>query len=257
MKIHNTAIVNEGARIAPDVEIGAYSIIGPHVEVGSGTVIGPHTVIVGHTRIGSHNRIFQFASIGEIPQDKKYGHEDTILEIGDRNLIREFCTLNTGTVQGGGITRVGSDNWIMAYVHIAHDCQVGNHVTFSNNASLAGHAEIGDWAVLGGFTLVHQFCRIGAHVMVGMGSGITQDVPPFITAAGHPAKPFGINIEGLKRRQYSSEQLSRLKQAYKILYKSGMSLKEAQVELENRGNADTDVRLFAEFVGHSQRGIIR
>ena len=257
MKIHPTAIVENGACIATDVEIGAYAIIGPHVEVGAGTVIGPHTVIMGHTRIGCNNRIFQFSSIGEIPQDKKYGQEDTMLEIGDRNLIREFCTVNTGTIQGGGITRIGSDNWIMAYVHIAHDCQVGNHVTFSNNASLAGHAEIGDWAVLGGFTLVHQFCRIGAHVMIGMGSGITQDVPPFITAAGHPAKPYGINSEGLKRRQYSPEQLSRLKQAYKILYKSGMSLKTAEAELAKRGDEDADVKLFAEFVGHSQRGIIR
>ncbi|MBU6460056.1 MAG: acyl-ACP--UDP-N-acetylglucosamine O-acyltransferase [Proteobacteria bacterium] len=257
MKIHQTAIIEKGAKIASDVEIGAYSIIGPHVEIGPGSVIGAHTVITGHTLIGRDNRIFQFASVGEIPQDKKYGQEETKLEIGDRNLIREFCTLNTGTVQGGGVTRIGSDNWIMAYVHIAHDCQVGSHVTFSNNASLAGHAEIGDWAVLGGFTLIHQFCRIGSHVMIGMGSGVTQDIPPFVTAAGHPAKPYGINSEGLKRRQFSSEQLLHLKHAYKILYKSGLSLKEAEAELLKRGIQNQDIKILAEFIGSSQRGIIR
>ena len=255
--IHPTAIVHPHAKIGAHVEIGAYSIVGEHVEIGDNTWIGPHVVINGHTRIGRDNRIFQFASLGEVPQDKKYAGEPTRLEIGDRNTIREFCTFNLGTAQDAGVTRIGNDNWIMAYVHIAHDCQVGHHTTFANNAQLAGHVHIDDWAILGGYTGVHQFCRIGAHVMTAVGTVVLQDIPPYLMAAGNTAQPYGINTEGLKRRGFSSEAITALKRAYRTLYKSGLMLEEARAKLIEEAQIQPDVRLLVEFLDVSKRGIIR
>ena len=255
--IHATALVDPAARLGSNVRIGAYSIIGPHVEIGDNTEIGPHVVIQGHSRIGRDNRIFQFCSLGEVPQDKKYAGEPTRLEIGDRNTIREFCTFNLGTAQDKGVTRIGDDNWIMAYVHIAHDCQVGNKCTFANNASLAGHVTVDDWAILGGFTGVHQFCRIGAHVMTAVSTVILQDVPPYLMAAGNTAQPYGINVEGLKRRGFSADALLSLKRAYRILYKSGLRLEEARAKLVEAAQTQPEIQLFVDFLDLSRRGIIR
>ncbi len=256
-RIHATAIVDAAARIATNVEVGAYSIIGPYVEIGEGCVIVPHAVITGHTRIGESNRIFQFASIGEIPQDKKYQGEETRLEIGDNNTIREFCTINCGTAQDVGVTRLGNNNWIMAYVHLAHDCQVGNNTIFANNAQLAGHVHVGDYAILGGYTGVHQFCRVGAHVITGIGSHVLKDVPPFITASGSPAKPYGINSEGLKRRGYSDGALSGLKRAYKSIYRSGDTVEHALAELAKQVSACPEIQPLIDFLAVAGRGIIR
>ena len=255
--IHPTALVHPGARLGADVEIGAYSLVGEHVEIGAGSRVGPHVVINGHTRIGAGNRIFQFCSIGEEPQDKKYADEPTRLEIGDRNVIREFCTFNIGTAQDTGVTRMGNDNWIMAYVHIAHDCEVGNHTIFANNATLAGHVHIDDYAILGGFTGVHQFCRIGAHVITGIASVVRQDVPPFLTVAGNPLAPHGVNSEGLKRRGFSPEALAGLKRAYKTLYKSGLSLADAQVAIAAEAETLPELKPLADFLAVSGRGIVR
>jgi UDP-N-acetylglucosamine acyltransferase len=255
--IHATAIVHPGARIGADVEIGPYSVIGEHVEIGDGTRIGAHAVITGHTRIGAGNRIFHMVSLGEEPQDKKYAGEPTRLEIGDYNTIREFCTFNTGTVQDLGVTRLGNHNWIMAYVHIAHDCQVGNNTIFANNASLAGHVLVGDYAILGGFSLVHQFCRIGAHVITGLGTSVRQDVPPFITATGNPAEPHGINSEGLKRRGYSPEAIAALKRAYKTLYKSGLNFADARATIADEAASVAELGPLVEFLAEPGRGIIR
>jgi UDP-N-acetylglucosamine acyltransferase len=257
MNIHPTALVHPGARLDPSVSVGAYSIIGEHVEIGADTSVGPHVVIHGHTRIGRANRIFQFCSIGEEPQDKKYAGEPTRLEIGDRNTIREFCTFNCGTAQDVGVTRLGSDNWIMAYVHLAHDCQVGNHTIFANNAQLAGHVHVGDWAILGGFTVVHQFVRIGAHSITAMGSILLQDMPPFVMAAGNPAKPRGINAEGLKRRGFSTASLAAIKRAFKTLYKSGQML-DAAIEIIAEELTETpELAPMHEFLSQPGRGIIR
>jgi len=255
--IHPTALVDPGAKLGANVSIGAYSIVGPNVEIGDNTEVGPHVVIKGNTRIGRDNRIFQFCSLGEVPQDKKYAGEDTRLEIGDRNTIREFCTFNLGTAQDAGITRIGDDNWIMAYVHIAHDCQVGNRTTFANNTQLAGHVHVDDWAILGGFTGVHQFCRIGAHVMTAVGSVVLQDVPPYLMAAGNTAQPYGINVEGLKRRGFTSDSITALKRAYRTIYKSGLMLEEAKAKLVEDALAQPDVQLFVDFLNISKRGIIR
>lgn len=255
--IHPTAIVEPGARIGANVRIGAYSLIGPNVEIGDNTEIGSHVVIKGHTRIGRDNRIFQFCSLGEVPQDKKYAGEDTRLEIGDRNTVREFCTFNLGTVQDAGVTRIGNDNWIMAYVHIAHDCQVANHTTFANNAQLAGHVHVDDWAILGGYTGVHQFCRVGAHVMTAVGTVVLQDVPPYLMAAGNTAQPYGINVEGLKRRGFTAESITALKRAYRTIYKSGLLLEEAKAKLVEEAKEQPDVQLFVDFLAASKRGIIR
>lgn len=255
--IHPTALVAPGAKLAEGVSIGPYTVIGEHVEIGAGTSIGAHAVITGDTRIGAHNRIFHFVSLGEVPQDKKYANEPTRLEIGDHNVIREFCTFNTGTVQDRGVTRIGSHNWIMAYVHIAHDCVVGDQTIFANNASLAGHVEIGDWAILGGFTGVHQFCKIGAHVMTGISSVVVKDIPPYVLAAGQPAAPHGLNSEGLKRRGFSAEALSALKGAYKILYRAGNTLAEAQAKLAIEAENHPEVRVLVEFLKRAERGIIR
>ncbi len=255
--IHPTALVHPGARLAADVSIGAYTIIGEHVEIGAGTRIGPHVVITGHTRLGEGNRVFQFCSLGEEPQDKKYAGEPTRLEIGHYNVIREFCSFNTGTSQDVGVTRLGDHNWIMAYVHIAHDCQVANHTIFANNATLAGHVHIGDYTILGGFTGVHQFCRVGAHVITGIASVVRQDIPPFITVAGNPLAPFGINSEGLKRRGYSADALAALKRAYKTLYKSGLSLADAQTAIATEATTHTELQPLVEFLATTSRGIVR
>ncbi len=253
--IHPTAIVEEGAKLARNVKVGPYTIIGPHVEIGEGTTVGAHAVITGHTRIGKDNRIFQFVSLGEVPQDKKYAGEPTRLEIGDGNTIREFCTFNIGTAQDDGVTRVGNHNWIMAYVHIAHDCVVGDHTVLANNATLAGHVEIGDHAILGGLTAVHQFCKVGAHVITGGGTIVYKDVPPYVTAAGQPAKPHGLNSEGLKRRGFTPEQLATLKRAYKTLYRDGLTLQVALGQLDAMDAPE--VALLTEFLRRAERGIIR
>ncbi len=260
-KIHPTAIHEPGAVLHPTVEIGPYSIIGPEVVIGARTRIGAHVVIEGKTTIGEDNVFYQYSSIGAAPQDKKYAGEPTRLEIGDRNTIREFCTFNRGTAQDGGVTRLGNDNWIMAYVHLAHDCQVGNHTIFANNAQLAGHVQVDDWAILGGHSGVHQFCKIGAHSMLGMFTSLTQDVPPYVILNGNPAAAHGINSEGLKRRGFSKEAIQALRHAYKLLYKSGYTLEEAKAALaaeEQSQPAHADhIRLLREFLETSTRGIVR
>ena len=255
--IHATAIVDPAARIGANVSIGAYSVIGAGVEIGEGTTIGPHVVIEGMTRIGRENRIFQFASIGAIPQDKKFGGESSALIIGDRNLIREFVTLNRGTGDGGGTTRIGSDNWIMAYVHVAHDCTVGNHTVFSNNATLAGHVTIGDHVILSGFSGVHQFCRIGAHAFIGMGCLINGDVPPFVMVAADYGRPRGINAEGLKRRGFDADRIAAIKRAYRTLYMGGRSLEEARSELAGQAADSSDVAAMLEFIASGERALMR
>ncbi|HSS28966.1 MAG TPA: acyl-ACP--UDP-N-acetylglucosamine O-acyltransferase, partial [Usitatibacter sp.] len=249
--IHPTAIVDRKARLAANVTVGPYTVIDGEVEVGEGTTIGAHNVITGRTKIGRDNRIFHFCSLGEANQDKKYKGEPTSVEIGDRNTIREYVSINRGTAQDAGVTRVANDNWIMAYVHIAHDCQVGSHTVFANNATLAGHVEIGDHTILGGFVGVHQFVKVGAHVMVGISAVVTQDVPPFITVAGNPTAPFGVNSEGLKRRGFSPEAIAALKRAYKTLYRSGLSLADARAELDRQGAESPEVRSLADFIGRS------
>lgn len=255
--IHPSAIIHPGAQLGAHVSIGPYAVIGEHVVIGDGTTVGAHTVINGHTLIGRDNHIFQFNSLGEIPQDKKYAGEPTRLEIGDRNTIREFCTFNLGTAQDVGVTRIGNDNWIMAYVHLAHDCQVGDNTIFANNASLAGHVTVDDYAILGGFTGVHQFCKIGAHVMTGISSVVFKDIPPYIMAAGQPAAPHGINIEGLRRRGFSPEALAGLKRAYKTLYREGLTFNDAQQRLAEQAQGVPEVRLLVDFLSHAERGIIR
>jgi len=255
--IHPSAIVHPGAKISGDVEIGPYAIIGEYVEIGAGTTVGPHAVIKGHTRIGRDNRIFQFVSLGEIPQDKKYAGEPTQLEIGDRNVIREFCTFNCGTAQDVGVTRIGDDNWIMAYCHIAHDCQVGNHTIFANNAQIAGHVHVGDYAILGGFTGVHQFCRVGAHSITAVGTVVLKDIPTYVTASGNPAEPHGLNVEGMKRRRFSSQTIQQLRRAYKTLYKSGFTLEESKIALSQQMAECPEIGPMLEFLATSERGIIR
>jgi len=255
--IHPTALVDPAARIGDNVSIGAYSIIGADVEIGDSTWIGPHVIIEGPTRIGKENRIWQFASIGAAPQDKKFHGETSRLEIGDRNVIREFVTFNRGTEDGTGLTRIGDDNWLMAYVHIAHDCVVGNNTIFSNAASLAGHVLVDDWVILGGFTLVHQFCQVGAHAFTAMGAIINRDVPPYVTVAGSFAEPKGINSEGLRRRGYSSDRIMAIKRAYRTLYMSGLPLSEARTELARAAELAPDVRLMLDFIERSQRSLVR
>ena len=254
-KIHATAIIHPTAELDSSVEVGPYSIIGPKVRIAANTVIASHVTINGDTSIGVGNRIYQYASLGEAPQDKKYQGEPTRLVIGDHNTMREFCTVNRGTAQDRGVTEIANDNWIMAYVHIAHDCQVGNHTVLANNTSLAGHVQVHDYAVLGGFTLVHQFCKIGAHVITAVGSVVFKDIPPYVAAAGYDAKPHGINAEGLKRRGYSADSLLQIKRAYKTLYRKGLSLAEAKLQISNV--TGDDVRLLTDFLNASTRGIIR
>jgi UDP-N-acetylglucosamine acyltransferase len=255
--IDPTAVIDPGADIAGDVTIGPYSVIGANVAIDAGTRIGPHVVIKGHTRIGRDNTIYQFASIGEDPQDKKYNGEPTLLEIGDRNTIREFVTINRGTVQDEGVTRLGDDNWIMAYVHIAHDCQVGNQTIFANNASLAGHVSVGDYVILGGFTLVYQFCSLGPHSLTAYGSGISMDVPPYVTVGGSPARPHGLNMEGLRRRGFPEAVRKVLKQAYKTLYRENRSLQDAIAELKGRVDECAELEVLVSFLETRSRGIVR
>ena len=259
--VHPTAIVERGAELDESVTIGAYSIVREHVRVGAGTSIGAHCVIEGHTTIGRDNRIWQFASIGAAPQDKKYAGEPTELVIGDRNVIREFCTFNTGTVQDTGVTRVGNDNWIMAYVHIAHDCQVGDQTQLSNNATLAGHVYIGDWAILGGFTGVHQFCKVGAHVMAGFQSHISQDVPPYMTVDGNPLAVRAYNVEGLKRRGFDAPRIAAVKQMHRLLYRSNLTFDQSRAAIAalvgEMPHAATDIALMTDFLAQATRGIVR
>ena len=256
--IHPTALIDPSAVIGVNVSIGAYSVIGAEVEIGDGTVIGPHVVIEGPTRIGRDNRITQFASLGGAPQDKKFARERTELVIGDRNLIREFATINRGTGDGGGTTRIGNDNWVLAYVHVAHDCQIGNNVVFSNYAALAGHVTIGDWTILSGYSGVHQFCRVGAHAFIGMGCLVSHDVPPFVMMANEQqGRPRGINSEGLKRRGFDATRIAAIKRAYRTLYMAGLALPEAREKLVEQAQQSADVRSMLEFLDHSERALAR
>ncbi len=255
--IHPTAVVDPRAKLAAGVTVGPYTVVDGDVEIGEGTTIGAHNVVTGHTRIGRDNRIFHFCSIGEANQDKKYRGEPTRLEIGDRNTIREFATLNRGTVQDAGATRIGSDNWIMAYCHIAHDCQVGSNTVFANQTTLGGHVHIGDHAVLGGHSAFHQFVKVGAHVMVGGGSIVLQDITPYVMVGGNPIATHGINAEGLKRRGFTPESIAALKRAYKTLFKSGLTLAEARAELERQAAEAPEVRMLLDFLAGSTRGILR
>ncbi|MFN5047209.1 acyl-ACP--UDP-N-acetylglucosamine O-acyltransferase [Roseateles sp.] len=259
--IHATAIVDPKAELDSSVSVGPYTVIGAGVRIGAGTSVGPHCVIEGPTTIGRDNKIFQFASLGAAPQDKKYAGEPTQLIVGDRNTIREFCTMNRGTVQDDGITSLGDDNWIMAYVHLAHDCKVGNRVIMANNAQLAGHVHVGDWAILGGFTAVHQFVHIGAHSMTGLGSILFQDLPPFIMAAGNIAEARSFNLEGLKRRGFTPEQLNAVKQMYRLLYRRGLTVEQAQIEMAglqaSHPEARDTIQLMLDFLKTATRGILR
>ncbi len=259
--IHPTAIVDPKAEIAASVSIGPYSMVGPDVRIGDGTTVGPHCVIEGHTTIGRDNRIWQFCSLGAAPQDKKYAGEPTALEIGNGNTIREFCTLNIGTVQDEGVTRLGDDNWIMAYVHVAHDCRIGSHTILANAVQLAGHVYLGDWVFLGGLSGVHQFVRVGPHAMTGFQTRLAQDLPPFVTAAGNPAEAQGVNQEGLRRRGYTPERIALVKQMHRSLYRKGLTLAAALAEIGamrgQPGEADADVKLMLEFVAAAERGIVR
>lgn len=255
--IHEQAIVDPAADIADDVEIGPFCIIGPDVVLGCATRVASHTIIRGPTTIGRDNVIFPFASIGEAPQDMKYAGEPTRLEIGDRNTIREYVTLNRGTVDGGGVTRIGNDNLFMAYSHVAHDCLVGDHTIFANAASLAGHVDVGDWAILGGFTSVHQFCRVGAHSFSGLGTVVTRDVPPFVIVAGNHARPYGLNRNGLRRRGFSPQAIRALHRAYMQLIKARAPRGEARTEIEELASEHPEVRQLLEFLDGGERGIVR
>jgi len=260
-RIHATALVERQAELGDDVEVAAYALIGAHVRIDEGTRIGAHTVVEGHTTIGRDNRIFQFCSVGAAPQDKKYGGEPTRLEIGHGNTIREFCTLNTGTVQDAGVTRIGDDNWIMAYVHVAHDCQVGSHTILANAVQLAGHVQLDDWAFLGGLSGVHQFVRVGAHAMTGFQTRLSQDLPPYVTASGNPAEAQGINQEGLKRRGFSAERIAVVKQMHRLLYRKGLRLDEAVQQIEalrsEQPQSEADIALMLDFLAAASRGIVR
>jgi UDP-N-acetylglucosamine acyltransferase len=256
-KIHPTAIVDPGAELDAGVSIGAYSIVGGGVEIGEGTAVGPHTIIEGPTRIGRDNRIGSFTALGGPPQDKGYRGEPTRLEIGDRNTIREYCSFNRGTTKDARLTSVGDDNWIMGYVHLAHDCRIGSHTVLANNTQLAGHVHIGDWAILGGFAGVHQFVRIGAHTMIGGGTMLRQDVPPYVTVAGNPPKAFGVNSEGLRRRAFAPAAIEAIQAAYRTLYRSGLSFADAKAALARDAAGRPELELFAEFLHAATRGIVR
>ncbi|MBW8721317.1 MAG: acyl-ACP--UDP-N-acetylglucosamine O-acyltransferase [Polaromonas sp.] len=261
--IHATALVDPQAQLHASVSVGPYTVIGPHVKVGAGTTIGAHCVIEGHTTIGEDNRIFQFNSLGAIPQDKKYAGEPCELVIGNRNTIREFCTFNIGSPGDTGVTRVGDDNWIMAYVHLAHDCSVGNNTIFANNSQLAGHVHVGDWVILGGFTVVHQFVRLGAHSMTAMCSLLFADLPPFVMVQGQPAEARSMNFEGLRRRGYSPERISAVKAMHKALYRDDLTLEQSRVRIaqltEKHPEAAPDVQMMLSFLEQTspQRGIVR
>jgi UDP-N-acetylglucosamine acyltransferase len=262
-QIHPTAIISPGAELDTSVSVGPYTVIGPHVRIGAGTTVASHCVIEGHTTIGRDNRIFQFSSLGAVPQDKKYNNEPCELVIGDRNTIREFCTFNIGSPGDRAVTSVGNDNWIMAYVHLAHDCQVGSHTIFANNTQLAGHVVVDDWVILGGFTVVHQFCRIGAHSFTAMNSLLFADLPPFVMAQGQPAQARSMNFEGLRRRGFSAERISAVKAMHKALYRDGLSLSDAMARIaalpEEKPEAQVDVDMMLNFLqaASPQRGIVR
>ena len=256
-RLHSTSQIDPKAEIAADVEVGAYSIIGRDVRIGAGTRVGPHVVIAGRTTIGVRNRIFQFTSIGDIPQDRKYGGEPTTLSIGDDNVIREYVSIHAGTAQDRGTTTIGDRNWLLAYAHIAHDCRIGNDTTFSNNSQLAGHVSIDDFATLGGFTGVHQFCRVGAHAMVAAGSIVLQDVPPFMTVSGYPARPAGTNNEGLRRRGFAATDITAVRRAYKILYREGLSLTDAKAALGEAAKEHPVLAPLVTFLAEPGRGIVR
>ncbi len=260
-RIHPTALIDSAAQLDSSVSVGPYAVIGPHVEIGAGTTIGAHCVVEGHTRIGCDNRIFQFASLGAQPQDKKYAGEPTRLVIGDRNTVREFCTFNTGTVQDQGVTAIGDDNWIMAYVHVAHDCVVGSHTILANNATLAGHVHVGDHVILGGLTGVHQFTKVGAHAMAGFASHISQDVPPFMMVDGNPLAVRGFNIEGLRRRGFGPQRIQAIKRMHRLLYRQGLTLEAARDAIGalagEQPEAAADVSLMLDFLAASTRGIAR
>jgi UDP-N-acetylglucosamine acyltransferase len=251
------AVVSPQAEVSADAEIGAFSIIGPHVVIGAGTWIGPHVVINGPTRIGADNKIFQFASLGEAPQDKKYKGEPTRLEIGDRNVIRECVTVNRGTIHGEGVTRIGDDNLLMAYSHVAHDCRVGNQTVLSNVATLGGHVEIGDFAILGGLSAVHQFTKVGAYCFIANNAAVTRDVPPYVMAIGQPAEPHSVNAIGLKRRGFTDEQILNVRRAYRVLYRSGLKLKVALERLDAAAVTQHEIRPFVDFIRSSSRSIVR
>jgi UDP-N-acetylglucosamine acyltransferase len=259
--IHPAAIIEKGAQLDTSVSVGPYAVIGPHVKIGAGTTVGAHCVIEGHTTIGRDNHIFQFGSIGAIPQDKKYHGEPCELVIGDRNTIREFVTFNIGSPGGGGVTRIGDDNWIMAYVHIAHDCQVGSNTVMANNATLGGHVEIGDYVTLGGLTGVHQFVKVGAHAMVGFQSAVSQDVPPFLLVDGNPLAVVGVNVTGLKRRNFSGERIAAIRQMHRLLYREGRTLADARVAVDalaqQSSEAAQDAALMSGFLAKAERGIAR
>ncbi len=259
--IHPSAIVDPRAELAASVSIGPYTIIGPHVVIGEGTTIGAHCVIEGRTRIGRDNRVFQFCSIGAVPQDKKYAGEPTALQIGDRNTVREFCTFNLGTAQDSGVTRLGSDNWVMAYVHIAHDCQVGNHTTLANNTTMGGHVHLGDWVTVGGLTGIHQFVKVGAHAMAGFASAVNQDVPPFMMVDGNPLAVRGFNAEGLRRRGFSPARIAAVKQMHRLLYREALTLDAARERIATLADATPesrpDVDAMLAFLASAQRGIAR
>jgi UDP-N-acetylglucosamine acyltransferase len=260
-EIHPSAIVDPQAELDATVRVGPFSVIGPHVKIGAGTTVGPHCVIEGHTTIGRDNRIFQFASIGAANQDKKYQGEPTELVIGDRNTIREFTTLQVGTVQDKARTTIGNDNWLMAYVHVAHDCIVGNNVTMANNATLGGHVEVGDWVTVGGLTGIHQFVKVGAHAMLGFQSAVSQDVPPFLLVDGNPLAVRGVNVVGLRRRDFSNERIAAIKQMHKLLYREGRTLEDARAAIaalaQSAQEAAGDVALMGDFLAAATRGIAR
>ena len=259
--IHATAVIDRGAELAATVAVGPFAVIGAGVTVDEGTTIGAHCVIEGPTRIGRDNRIFSHAALGAAPQDKKYAGEPTELHIGNRNTIREFCTFNRGTAQDAGVTRVGDDNWIMAYVHLAHDVQLGNQTILANNATLAGHVHVGDWALIGGLTGVHQFCKIGAHAMVGFQTRVSQDVPPFMNVSGNPPEVHGFNAEGLRRRGFSSERIALVKQMHRLLYRDGLTLAAATAAIEQLSGTveggEADVQMLLGFLAAASRGIVR
>ena len=257
MSIHPTAIVSESAKLADDIVIGPYCVIGDHVEIDTGCRVDSHVVINGPTRIGKNNRIYQFCSLGDDPQDKKYDGEPTELVIGNGNTIREFCTISRGTVQDVGVTSIGDDNWVMAYVHIAHDCSIGDHCIFANNATLAGHVQVGDWVIFAGFTGAHQFCRIGSHAFLGMYAGTSQDVPAYTMIGGQPPSPKGINSEGLKRRGFTADQIRNIRSAYRLVYRSGLKLAAAIEQLDARIVEQPEIAIFVESLKSSERGIIR